>query len=114
MYANSFETDPDQVIFQLACRVSPPMTPAVLGHMECTIKRPDGTIALVSGDDINTSWTLPLSPELPQVPAAGFWYTLDSLFGRYEVRWYGTERKRYEIARKTFEIALTSTPRERS
>jgi hypothetical protein len=106
--ASSFDTSPDAVIFQLACLASPPVKPSVLGHMECVIKRPDGIIEVSAGDEITPAGVVPVSPELPEAPAAYFWDSLRGISGRYEVRWYGTERRPYEIARKTFDIELTS------
>jgi hypothetical protein len=97
---------PGKVVFQLVCRVHPPIPVESLGYMECAIKRPDGTVELVSGDDINRLGRVPRSPELPEVPAAHFWYPLRGLSGQYEVRWYGStaNRKLYEITRATFQV----------
>jgi hypothetical protein len=98
-------SDPDLVGFQLACRLDPAVSPTTLGDMECWIKRPDDKIDVISGENVNRSIMVSLSGEPPpDTPAAHVWYHLRGIHGSYEVRWYGTERKRYEVAREKFEV----------
>jgi hypothetical protein len=99
------EPFPDQEAARLLllCRMTPPVQISTLGHMECAVKRPDGSIDLIPDLSIVPS-EVPLGDnEAETVPGAM------ALLGRatpgpYEVRWYGTNRKRYEIARKKFLI----------
>lgn len=99
---------PSQVAFQLACCAEPPISVASLGDMECWIRRPDGQMDAVRGDDISQTMSIPLGDR--QVPAAHVWYDLRGVSGRYRVRWYGSTNqrrpKRYEIARATHNIEV--------
>lgn len=91
------------VVFELRCRVSPPQHVETLGHKEAAVKRPDGTIQLIPTISIMQREVC-VGDEQNMVPATYFRFNPWGVTGEYEVRWYGTNRKHYEIARKKFWI----------
>jgi hypothetical protein len=94
----------DAVLMRLVCRIVPPVSTDSLGHKECVVKRPDGTTWLVAAGGSVMDTLIPTGDVTHSMPAAQAILNLRGESGDYEVRWYGTNRKRYEIARKKFSI----------
>jgi hypothetical protein len=93
----------DAVFLRLKCRIFPPISTDSLGHKECVVRH-EGTIKVLASGDSVLETSIPTGDVNLSIPTVQAILSLHGESGEYEVRWYGTNRKRYEIARKTFVI----------
>ena len=100
-YRDAWEARPgrtmaDEVLFELVCKVHPPVEVSTLGYMEFRVKdSSEASLRLLDGE---------LDANPGKVVA---WCKLKPCPGAYEARWYASTKRRklYEITRIKAEIA---------